>query len=467
MEGYHHEITATPQFLLRFWESNKRKFYNIFNENFILEKEVEFVKPIEQLEDEMDAAISGDKFCYDYREWMRQNFSARDDEYYTFIDLIRYVDLVKNISPNGKRITIVSKSDEVIRLDSKCKIMKFLKKMNDNYIHSESFEAFRLKHSMVLNDKKVKGRLCLSIHPCDFITMSDNEYNWESCMSWCQNGDYRAGTVEMMNSPYVVEAYLQGDVSSCYWFNKKWRELFIVHPNIIAGIKAYPYANEAIEVECLKWLRELVTGKEGFGAYDESIVQVKSGCPIDETDISFTIYPSGHMYNDFYRKHNAILAANLPAGGYTVDYGGIFNCMICGEEEPCDISASFLTCMKCIDHFYCDKCREYHSGPSYTIGDDVYCEECYNEYAVMCDCCEDTVDADDIVFVEAYINDKKSDECWTLRICEDCVNSSTFEQLFGKPIKTNYNWYRVDIENFSSEGYEFFNINTPNFPLKN
>ena len=466
-EGCYHEVAATPQFLLRFWESSKRKFYKIFNNNFILEKEVEFVKPTEQLEDEMNEALCGDRFCYDYKEWMRHNFSTRDDEYYTFIDLIRYVDLVKNISPNEKRITIVSKSDEVIRLDSKCKIMKFLKKMNDKYIHSKSFEEFRLKHSMVLNDKKVKGRLCLSIHPCDFVTMSDNEYNWDSCMSWSQNGDYRAGTVEMMNSPWIVEAYLQGDKSNCYWLNKKWRELFIVHPNIIAGIKAYPYANETLEIECLKWLRELVTNKEGFDEYDKSIVKVKSGCPIDGTDISFMIYPSGHMYNDFYSKHNAILAANLPAGRYTIDYGGTFNCMICGKVEPYDISANFLSCMECIDRFYCDRCEEYHSGPSYTVGDNVYCEDCYNEFVVTCDLCEDTVDVDKTVFIEVYMNDEKIDECWPLRFCEDCVKSSSFEEAFGKPVKISCNWYRIDIENFSSKGYELFDINTPNFPLKN
>ena len=41
IEGHYREVAATPQYLLRFWESNKRKFYNIFNKNFILEKEVD------------------------------------------------------------------------------------------------------------------------------------------------------------------------------------------------------------------------------------------------------------------------------------------------------------------------------------------------------------------------------------------------------------------------------------------
>jgi hypothetical protein len=466
VEGHYREVTATPQYLLRFWESNKRKFYNIFNKNFILEKEVEFTKPTEQLEDEMGEAISGDRFCYDYRDWIRQNFSTKEEEYYTFMNLVHFDDLVKNFSPNEKRIVAITKSDEIIRLDAHCKIMRFLKKMNDNYIHSEFFEAFRLKHSMVLNDRKIKGRLCLSIHPCDFITMSDNEYHWESCMSWSQNGDYRAGTVEMMNSPYVVEAYLQGDASYYYWLNKKWRELFIVHPNIIAGIKAYPYANETLETECLKWLRELVTDKEGFGAYEESIVNVTSGLKVPDTEISFNIYPSGHMYNDFYGKHNAILAKNLPAGGYTVDYGGTFNCMICGEEEPYSVSGGFLTCLECIDYFYCDYCEGYHSGSSYTIGDDVYCEECYNERVVVCDCCEESVDIDDTVYVEAYINGEKSGKNWTLCICENCLNSSTFKQTFGEPIKLTYNFYRIDVENFSKEGCDIFGCNFYDFDIE-
>ena len=72
----------------------------------------------------------------------------------------------------------------------------------------EEFEDFRIKHSRILSEKEFIGRLSLSIHPLDFMTMSDNDSDWSSCMSWRTCGSYRRGTVEMMNSPCVVVAYL-------------------------------------------------------------------------------------------------------------------------------------------------------------------------------------------------------------------------------------------------------------------
>ena len=73
------------------------------------------------------------------------------------------------------------------------------------------FEQMRIKHSQILNKKRLKGTLCLSIHPLDYITISDNNCDWDSCMTWTGDdcpGEYRLGTLEMMNSPSVVVAYL-------------------------------------------------------------------------------------------------------------------------------------------------------------------------------------------------------------------------------------------------------------------
>jgi hypothetical protein len=93
------------------------------------------------------------------------------------------------------------------------KFMKALGKVVEAYnLDQEMFEEFRIAHSQILNDKKLSGRLCLSIHPLDYMTMSDNESDWGSCMSWREGGCYRRGTVEMMTSPVVVVAYLKSEI---------------------------------------------------------------------------------------------------------------------------------------------------------------------------------------------------------------------------------------------------------------
>ena len=75
----------------------------------------------------------------------------------------------------------------------------------------ESYDDFRCKHSVITNDKVVNSTLVFSIHPLDFMTMSDNRLNWESCMSWMENGCYSLGTVEMMNSNNVICVYLKSN----------------------------------------------------------------------------------------------------------------------------------------------------------------------------------------------------------------------------------------------------------------
>ena len=82
------------------------------------------------------------------------------------------------------------------------------------YFAADEWEEIRLAHSQIFNTNKMTGTLCLSIHPLDYATASDNDNGWSSCMSWRDDGCYRMGTVEMMNSPMVICAYF----ASCYFF---------------------------------------------------------------------------------------------------------------------------------------------------------------------------------------------------------------------------------------------------------
>lgn len=89
--------------------------------------------------------------------------------------------------------------------------MKALKQLNGilHFMDDDEFEEFRICQSMCTNTTALEGKLCLSIHPLDYMTMSDNACDWSSCMSWQEDGCYRMGTVEMMNSPCVIVAYLE------------------------------------------------------------------------------------------------------------------------------------------------------------------------------------------------------------------------------------------------------------------
>lgn len=44
-------------------------------------------------------------------------------------------------------------------------------------------DKWQTKISMMLQDTKVTGTLCFSVHPLDFLSSSENNYGWRSCHS--------------------------------------------------------------------------------------------------------------------------------------------------------------------------------------------------------------------------------------------------------------------------------------------
>lgn len=240
---------------------------------------------------------------------------------------------------------------------------------------------------MIFNVKDFKGTLCLSIHPLDFMTMSDNESRWESCMSWRNEGCYRQGTIEMMNSPCVVIAYLKNeeDMNLCggyTWNNKRWRELFIVNEKCITNIKSYPYTSEVLTKEVLSWLVDLARTNKGL-TYDQPF-EWQSGDGYPYFNMKYINFETSYMYNDITADSTRIHYMYVAPGVTDIDinYSGDFVCMECGEcNEPSeyDGSTGTLICYKCEPSYYCYECgdRYYEDGLHYVDGN-YYCEYCYD-----------------------------------------------------------------------------------------
>ena len=312
--------------LLRFWDRNKSGLFNMFGGELIIEKEISFARDAHQLAEDMDVKFfyrSYDRdpelteFINDFRQACNQILTYENNNFswgerdrrgvYRVIDsLLTPYDLARNTIPNAAEITIPS-TGEIVKVCAGQKITKVIGKLSNIFGLSEAgFEKFRVAHSQVLNQKKLTGRLCLSIHPLDYMTMSDNNSGWDSCMSWTNEGCYRQGTVEMMNSDMVVVAYLASSEDMTlwwsadkdddkYWNNKKWRQLFVINKDIITNVKAYPYRNDELTNICLNWLRELA----GSANYNDTILDWEEDRPrVGENE--YTIEAScDHMYNDF------------------------------------------------------------------------------------------------------------------------------------------------------------------------
>ena len=83
---------------------------------------------------------------------------------------------------------IVPSSGKIIKKGTKIiKAFKFFEK--DKIV----LDDLQTQASMLIQDDKVEGYLSFSVHPLDYLSSSENNYNWLSCHSI--DGEYRAGNL--------------------------------------------------------------------------------------------------------------------------------------------------------------------------------------------------------------------------------------------------------------------------------
>ena len=210
------------------WQREKSsRLFSLLGKNLILKKKVFYEIGEEEIKSEINDLIFNHPFGENYRKVIGDSLCY--DEWSNAIYLLNSIYYVDNIY-TGKTFEISLPNGKKYRVQKGCKILKALQKISSAFNISD-FEDFRIKHSQILNQRKIEGNLCLSINPLDYITMSDNDCGWDSCMSWVEDGEYKLGTVEMMNSPCVLVAYLESEDSKYElpngfrWSNRKGRGL--------------------------------------------------------------------------------------------------------------------------------------------------------------------------------------------------------------------------------------------------
>lgn len=484
------DIERLPE-VLRYWESAKINLFKIFGEKLILEREYKYTPSHSQLESAIDEALYGanstcSKFLSQWQDFMwgsgsparRWDSGLRSALLY----LMHYDTLIENIY-HGENYKIPVREDKFIDLNDGCKVSKVLGKIAKEF-KLEGYEEFRIAHSMVLNKTKLSGTMRLSIHPMDFMTMSDNNQDWDSCMSWVNGGEYRQGTVEMMNSHVAVVAYMKsehdwspidwGDSATKYkWNSKKWRKMFIVDPKIILGVKDYPFIHEELSSYCLSWLRELVMASGIYGEYEPTMSKIRTGYDCntvgEKTKIGFTFYHN-FMYNDIYDIHDSYVNVSVESNHhYEIDYSGISECMICGDDisnQKCNLPTDSLNCINCGDYIKCCRCNtsmdksydDYH----YVDGD-YYCCDCADDYIGQCRGCYDRHDVDNMNELQTRFQGKGGiteyfcDDCYTKKIPKYCGEIKIDNRGYYK------SWNYVDIESFTPQGFDLFDLDPDDF----
>lgn len=280
--------------------------------------------------------------------------------------------------------------------------------------------------SRVIQEDKIEGKLCISVHPLDFLSSSENTYNWRSCHAL--DGEYRAGNLSYMVDKSTVICYLKGAdgvrlpnfPEDVLWNSKKWRVLIFFEKNwraIFAG-RQYPLSTlSALEtismclnnmgIEFHRWEDSNITG------YTDKISGKQYPLDTDYIAIGGKIYPirdkvvdakNSLQFDDLinsscYRPYIAVRARGFYASDadeWHWDIGGEINCLNCGKSliEHSD----FMRCDSCElaygdsenDIFgYCDCCgrRILLDEAYYVDSDEIVCSDCFKNECMTCDRC--------------------------------------------------------------------------------
>lgn len=447
--------------VLRVWAASKQTLYHTLGNKFIVEFPIEYSRPISDIAADCWKETAYSSKFYTFLYDLTSEFRCTTSGINTFIDNID--NMATNTINIEAPISVQHKlTQKTIVIQPGAKYFRTLhhlvKECGGKY--DNIFEEFRIRISQITNQRSLKGTMCISIHPMDFITMSDNGYGWDSCMKWVDDaGDYRMGTVEMMNSPIVVCAYLKGNEPFNFgwnkndefttWNNKKWRELFVVTPELITEIKSYPYDNEEFTKAVMDTL--LALSKENDGNEYDTEVYWTYSTPMNSRGmrLRFGTYENG-MYNDFgcYRNnkghlmhYNSQIMENITDNIYYITYSGAKTCMICGEYiDDYNADSKEVVCEK---HGYysntiCSCCGRRIASDNIFYSDFTemeYCEECYYDNFIVDNIIDEDIPVSSAVefflIDSSLLSDEEGIEEWHKKVTTYTSTVETMTYEFG------------------------------------
>ena len=435
--------------LFREWETNKEKFINRFGGLIY-----EWSEPIEFTLDDAQ------------KRQRAMEFATTVSDTFNNPVLAEFIDENLDGFFENKVVKTVPNSE----IPQGMKLLKAFKYFEPNKAALRSIQDLA---SNIIQENKIKGTLCFSVHPLDFLSSSENTYNWRSCHAL--DGEYRAGNLSYMIDNCTFMVYLKGaDNQKLYgfgpveWNSKKWRML--IHAaeddSIMFAGRQYPFSSKSgIDTVLNIYNNLMMMGKKehpwisswykyaGWRAdYVDSYV------PYDATDMEdavslatrYIVYdnqlvdirrvvregPNCLNYNDILKStcyKYPYYAIYDPYSYHSVDHL-LANPVVVGEEVPCLHCGEELIrnpeTMRCDDceleygteendvYSSCDCCgARIYVDDAICVGDDgdLICDSCFHAHAFVCDCCGNVYYEADRVFVPNKNNEE--DGSWYCRGC--------------------------------------------------
>lgn len=367
-----------------------------------------------------------------------------------FNDFVRYVTYATEPSPSlGEFLTLnkdgffankvvreyrVPETGEVIGEGMKLgKALKFF----SSFCDAEFLEWARLEMSRLVQENKFTGKLCISVHPLDFLSASENNHNWRSCHAL--DGEYCAGNMTYMVDNCTVMVYIKSDKedvklprfpASVPWNDKRWRCLFFFDRKrkIVWAGRQYPFRSDALlyeivnklfiplkffeesikedAVNSIRWespvvKNEILSQGQEYNIDGSYVVFNGAISPIDtyiqdsKDSLAFNDLLHSSFYVPMALNYSPVAKMYVVKSNLPMVVGGPLKCTQCGEHTV--RHSESMVCDECLlksDRLLDDMTTCQHCGAAifedYDYSDPrggFLCEDCYREHVHVCESC--------------------------------------------------------------------------------
>ena len=300
--------------------------------------------------------------------------------------------------------------------------MKLIKAFKYYEENEEMLRKIQDEASMIIQEDKINGILCLSIHPLDFMSLSENTYNWRSCHAL--DGEYCAGNLSYMGDAATIICYIKGKEDAVLpnfnfkWNSKKWRMLlhFSEKRDMMFAGRHYPFVAPEIFNRINYVLYDYFNINMDFYTDWDNYMINDMRLADKYICINRQLYPLWEIIKDKSKLHyNDLL--------YSTCYQPYYSYLWSVVGRRGYDSFGNITEEAYIPKFYighevkCLECGETHIG----CGEGVFvCDGCRTDYSddmYICECCGRRHYYDEMT----WVND--SDAC----ICDDCLETEAFK----------------------------------------
>lgn len=389
--------------LFDLWEQKKQRFIQAFGGKLIYE-----------LPDQVTFELS---------------YEAQNDKFYEFLnclleaqhtDLVKFLEVQKKGFFKNETISPYTYNDKKIAVGAKLvKVFKY-------FLPPEELANWQSLASTYIQENKIKGKLCLSVHPLDFLSLSENNHSWSSCHSL--SGDYRSGNLNFLTDECTVICYLKSAEGEkpLYWFknfswnSKKWRMLLFVSPanNLVFAGRQYPLSlnldkisNEILEEtifngqlfpydatkqgDWVNWSMASVKGQYKNELCLEEMLKrniLEPAVKACDKPLFFNDLTCSSVYVPLYKYREGIENAQIEpfviggdayciqCGHSLIHYTDLMLCFHCMYEHPTYVNEDWIFCGECD--------RRLATGDAITVsGGSDLCTSCADEKTVRCGDC--------------------------------------------------------------------------------